>query len=116
MNHACFPKEKHQNSQKWAKFMNVSLWPFLWFGLPGQLLNSGPVCGDFQYLQSICSGFQNFGSGGISFRSFSWKFRVRPSRVSVAGWGALNFMDPLGEVCLYKARPPCRKDYENNSV
>ena len=24
MNRACFPKEKHQNSQKWAKFMNYS--------------------------------------------------------------------------------------------
>ena len=32
---ACFPKEKHQNSQKWAKFMNFSFSPFLWFGLPG---------------------------------------------------------------------------------
>ena len=38
MNRACFPKEKHQNSQKWAKFMNFSFWPFLWFGLPGRLL------------------------------------------------------------------------------
>ena len=35
---ACFPKEKHQNSQKWAKFMNFSFWPFLWFGLPRRLL------------------------------------------------------------------------------
>ena len=34
-----FPKEKHQNSQKWAKFMNISFWPFLWFGLPGRLLH-----------------------------------------------------------------------------
>ena len=39
VNRACFPKEKHQNSQKWAKFMNFSFWPFLWFGLPGRLLN-----------------------------------------------------------------------------
>ena len=39
MNRACFPKEKHQNSQKWAKFMNFSFWPCLWFGLPGRLLN-----------------------------------------------------------------------------
>ena len=38
MNRASFPKEKHQNSQKWAKFMNFSFWPFLWFGLPGPLL------------------------------------------------------------------------------
>ena len=38
MNRACFPKEKHQNSQKWAKFMNFSFWPFFWFGLPGRLL------------------------------------------------------------------------------
>ena len=29
---------KHQNSQKWAKFMNFSVWPFLWFGLPGRPL------------------------------------------------------------------------------
>ena len=38
VNRACFPKEKHQNSQKWAKFMNFSFWPFFWFGLPGRLL------------------------------------------------------------------------------
>ena len=38
VNRACFPKEKHQNLQKWAKFMNFSFWPFLWFGLPGRLL------------------------------------------------------------------------------
>ena len=31
VNRACFPKEKHQNSQKWAKFMNFSFWPYLWF-------------------------------------------------------------------------------------
>ena len=36
VNRACFPKEKHQNSQKWAKFMNFSFWPFLWFGLLGR--------------------------------------------------------------------------------
>ena len=24
VNRACFPKAKHQNSQKWAKFMNFS--------------------------------------------------------------------------------------------
>ena len=40
VNRACFPKEKHQNSQKRAKFMNFSFWPFLWFGLLGRLLNS----------------------------------------------------------------------------
>ena len=33
-----FSKEKHQKSQKWAKFMNFSFWPFIWFGLPGRLL------------------------------------------------------------------------------
>ena len=38
VNRACFPKEKHQNSQKWAKFMSFSFCPFLWFGLPGRLL------------------------------------------------------------------------------
>ena len=26
-------------TQKWAKFMNFSFWPFLWFGLPGRLLS-----------------------------------------------------------------------------
>ena len=33
MNRACFPKEKHQNSQKWAKFMNFSFWALylVWF-------------------------------------------------------------------------------------
>ena len=33
---SCFLlKDKHQNSQKWAKFMNFSFWPFLWFGFAG---------------------------------------------------------------------------------
>ena len=41
MNRACFPKEKHQNSQTWAKFINFSFWPFLWFGLPGRRLKKG---------------------------------------------------------------------------
>ena len=43
VNRACFPKEKHQNSQKWAKFMNFSFWPFLWFGLPVRLLKNADV-------------------------------------------------------------------------
>ena len=38
-----FPKGKHQNSQKWAKFMNFSFLPFLWFGLPGRLLIQGSL-------------------------------------------------------------------------
>ena len=33
-----FQRKKHQNSQKWAKFMNFSSWPFFWFGLLGWLL------------------------------------------------------------------------------
>ena len=45
VNRACFPKEKHQISQKWAKFMNFSFWPFLWFGLLGQLLTKNPHFG-----------------------------------------------------------------------
>ena len=32
--------KKQQNSQKWAKFMNFSFCPFLWFGLPGRLLKN----------------------------------------------------------------------------
>ena len=34
--------KKHQNSQKWAKFMNFSFWAFFWFGLPGRLLRGVP--------------------------------------------------------------------------
>ena len=44
VNRACFPKKKHQNSQKWAKFMNLACGPFLWFGLPGRLLLCEWVC------------------------------------------------------------------------
>ena len=48
VNCACFPKEKHQNSQKWAKqLMNFSFWPFLWFGLPGRLLILQKLEGNF---------------------------------------------------------------------
>ena len=31
-------KKTPEFSQKWAKFMNFSFWPFLWFGLLGRLL------------------------------------------------------------------------------
>ena len=47
MNRACFPKEKHQNSQIWAKFMNFSFWPFLWFGLPVRLVIVGCLNSSF---------------------------------------------------------------------
>ena len=58
VNRACFPKEKHQNSQKWAKFMNFSFWPFLWFGLPGRLLILGrELNGRGLTVQMVCSNF-----------------------------------------------------------
>ena len=38
-----FLRKKHQNSQEWAKFMNLSFWPFLWFGLPGRLLTCSGI-------------------------------------------------------------------------
>ena len=76
MNRARFPKEKHQNSQKWAKFTNFSLWPFLWFGLLGRLLN---------FLRK--SRFTRFrGSGAFSF-SFYRKLTERPNLVHFGGWG-----------------------------
>ena len=53
MNRACFPKEKHQNSQKWAKFMNFPFWPFLWFGLPGRLPIEGLLEG---FLEGVLQG------------------------------------------------------------
>ena len=55
VNRACFPKEKHQNSQRWAKFMNFSFWPFLWFGLPGRLLiiDISLPCKAVSYLHSV---------------------------------------------------------------
>ena len=31
-------------TEKWAKFMNFSFWPFLWFGLPGRLLKVAKKC------------------------------------------------------------------------
>ena len=41
---ACFPKEKHQNSQNWAKFMNFSsFWPFFGLVCWGRLLNEEHV-------------------------------------------------------------------------
>ena len=40
MNRACFPQEKHQKSQKRAKFMNFSFLSFFWFGLLGRLLKT----------------------------------------------------------------------------
>ena len=42
VNCACFPRDKHPNSQKRVKFMNFPFRPFLWFGLPGRLLIQVP--------------------------------------------------------------------------
>ena len=53
VNRACFPKEKHQNSQKWAKFMNFSFWSFLWFGLPGRLLKKRKIAEEMRNLQLL---------------------------------------------------------------
>ena len=60
VNRACFPKEKHQNSQKWAKFMNFSFWPFLWFGLPGRLLTQNQL---FSRLFELFLTFSGSGFG-----------------------------------------------------
>ena len=69
VNRACFPKEKHQNdSQKWAKFMNFSFWPFLWFGLPARLLKE-------ETLQ--CSPYSAMPSGGTPSQfQFFWLCRA----------------------------------------
>ena len=59
VNRACFPEEKHQKSQKWAKFMSFSFWPFLWFGLPGRLLISNCFFflspGETPWVDSACA-------------------------------------------------------------
>ena len=54
VNRACFPKERHQNSQKRAKFMNFLFWPFLWFGLLGRLLNFSWVLRELRRGTSTC--------------------------------------------------------------
>ena len=43
VNRACFPKDKHQNSQKGAKFTNFSFWPFLCQGLLNGGVSNGGV-------------------------------------------------------------------------
>ena len=44
VNRACFPKGKTPEfTKKWAKFMNFSFWPFLWFGLPGRLVRKNSL-------------------------------------------------------------------------
>ena len=61
MNRACYPKEKHQNSRKWVKFMNFSFWPFLWFDLPGRLLKgSSAVLGRGALLPRSSQVSENF--------------------------------------------------------
>ena len=64
MSRACFPKEKHQNSQKWAKFMNFSFWPFFWFGLPGRLLIKRRILWTWVFLQKerILPGVHKIGA------------------------------------------------------
>ena len=44
----------------------------------------------------VNSGSPEFRAGGLFFRYFSWKFRVGPSRGSVAGGGVLKTRSPLG--------------------
>ena len=69
VNRACFPTEKHQNSQKWAKFMNFSFWPFLWFGLPGRLLKF-VFFWYFRGIFSILCSMEDFGCRGCIFDLF----------------------------------------------
>ena len=62
VNHACFPKEKHQNSQKWAKFMNFLFWPFLYFACSPE-----EFC---EYFFCFCLGILHWKNGG----DFWWIF------------------------------------------
>ena len=53
----------------------------------------------FWYFRGILganSGSPEFQGGGVFFRYFSWKFRVGPSRGSVAGRGVLKHTIALG--------------------
>ena len=66
--------------------------------------------------RGIFLGFLNFGPG-VFFRHFSWKLRVRPFRVSLAGGGILNskpllstFSEPFftGNVNKTHSKPPSK--------
>ena len=48
----CFPKEKHQNSQKWAKFMNFSFCPFYGLVCRGDSLGKVSILGDLLVLSA----------------------------------------------------------------
>ena len=77
--------KKHQNSQKWAKFMNFSFWPFLWLNniklmrnLAGQNRQS-PIASVQQTLSTLASHSaiprgtkKNFMSVILSVRNSGW--------------------------------------------
>ena len=94
VNRACFPKENHQNSQKWTKFMNFSFWPFLWFGLPGRLLIVRP--------EKL--GLAPWGSGSLSSTSVLLRetFLQNP-KDSAEFWGTFRSPDPSFEDRLFSS-------------
>ena len=83
VNRACFPKEKHQNSQKWAKFMNFSFWPF--FGL---------VCRGDSWKKSV---YKEFFAWSLALKYFFQRVRELATMV-------LDFIDVLGRVLAHQNR------------
>ena len=76
-----FSQEKTPEfTKKWAKVMNFSFWPFLWFGLPGRLLTNVHLGGRFGYF--IC----------ISAREGKGE-----SEAPRGGWGVGFLLKILGE-------------------
>ena len=105
MNRACFPKEKHQNSQKWAKFMSFSFWPFLWFaGATPEKGRSGKVA-PFQTNPLPAFRLRLGWMGGHSgWRGNSSKVRGKGGRreLSEAGKGERErWREREREVCIY---------------
>ena len=105
VNRACFPKEKHQDSQKRAKFMNFSFWPFVlvWFagttpdtrfllligGLPEppETLSETPLETPF-LLYDPGPVLTRWPAGSQFWRFLQWKdpFHVHFSPPSPLGW------------------------------
>ena len=99
MNRACFPKEKHQNSQKWAKFMTFSFCPFLWFGLLGRLLILCILDDGCQ--ESVCptqgpKSPQKIGERG--FQSQKTPFLANPEKGAVSQKVSISIQGTTGKI------------------
>ena len=88
VNRTRFAKEKHQNSKKWAKFMNFSFWPFLWFGLPGRVLTFASHDSSPNSNRKLIEAQQRY----FSYRAILVRYYGKSLSCSLIWWGIAQLL------------------------